>query len=60
MANKKKQCGGIEDYQWLIVLIIEAVVRVITALLDKDKPSEPDKGPAGETKTNNQKESSDG
>jgi len=59
MENKNKQCGGIEDYQWLIVLVIEAVVRVITALLDKDKPKEPDKGPAAATATNNQKEQSD-
>jgi len=59
MSGQKKQCGGIEDYQWLIVLIFEAVVRVITALLDKDKPSEPDKGPAAETATDNPKEQSD-
>ncbi len=60
MQCEKKQCEGLEDYQWLIVLIFEAVVRLLTALFDKDKPSEPDEEPAAETTTNNQKESNDG
>lgn len=61
MAKKrKKQCGGIGDYQWLIVLIFEAVVRVLTVLLDRDKPKEPEENPAGATTTSKQKESSDG
>lgn len=59
MQCEKKQCGGIEDYQWLIVLIFEAVVRVLTAILDRDKPSEPDVEPAAETTTNNHKETDD-
>lgn len=60
MSNKKKQCGGLEDYQWLIALVFEAVVRVLTAIFDKDKPSEPDTGSAAETTTNNQKEQNNG
>ncbi|HOO77217.1 MAG TPA: hypothetical protein PLZ73_04940 [bacterium] len=60
MPREKRQCGGLEDYQWLIALIIEAVVRVITAIFDKDKPSKPDTGPAAETTTNNEKEQNNG
>ncbi len=57
---KKKQCGGLEDYQWLIVLIFEAVVKVLTVLFDKNKPKEPEENPAGATTTSKQKESNDG
>jgi len=51
MEKEKKQCGGIEDYQWLIALVIEAVVKVVMALFNKEKPSERRKGSADARKT---------
>ena len=51
MAKEKKQCGGIEDYQWLVVLVLEAVVKVAMALFNKEKPSERRKGSADARKT---------
>ena len=60
MRNGKKQCGGIEEYQWLITLVFEAVIKVVMALLDKNKENRRPDGPdASEQPTVNQQEAND-
>ena len=60
MGAEERRCGGIEEYQWLITLILEAGIRMIVAYLDRDKLSGRPEKPAGETTTDNQKEANDG
>ena len=64
MGTQEKRCGGIEEYQWMITLILEAVIRMIVAYLDRDKLSGRPQAPAAKTKTktktNKPKEASDG
>lgn len=60
MRNEKKQCGGIEEYQWLIILVFEAVIKVVMALIDNNKENRRPDGPdASEQITINQQEAND-
>ena len=60
MAQREKRCGGLEDYQWLITLVFEAVIKVVMALLDKNKENRRPDGPDASEQTNvNQQEAND-
>ena len=37
MGNGNNRCGGIENYKWLIVLALQALVKVIMAYVNKNK-----------------------
>ena len=51
MAKEKKQCGGIEDYKWLIGLALQALVKVIMAYIEKNKEKKRRKDSADLRKT---------
>jgi hypothetical protein len=60
MGAEERRCGGIEEYQWLITLILEALIRMIVAYLDRDKLSGRPEKPAAEDQNDEPKEASDG
>ncbi len=51
MGNSNNRCGGIDKYKWLIMLALQALVKLIMAYIEKNKESKRRKDSAALRKT---------
>ena len=51
MGNGNNKCGGIENYKWLIVVALQALVKLIMSYIEKNKEKKRPKDSASLRKT---------
>ena len=37
MGDSNNKCGGLDNYKWLIALVLQALVKVIMSYIEKNK-----------------------